>query len=237
MNLLAKNKLRYLNLALLLFDIFMFYLVYVCPAPTGPLLPLEGSTFREEVLGEDVSESPPAASPSAPSPTVPAPAPTPVTASARESLVEVEETPPATDSPSDSGTSDDASDPASMSNSSAAPPPPSPPPSPSLEPPSATTTAETVSQSLTNHEKTLSLYELFSREVQSVFDFASWEKAVAEAGLEVDAYQLVGETVVNGDWAEQEVELTTVDGNVHRYLLVLVKEDDEWRLFGTIEKD
>lgn len=83
----------------------------------------------------------------------------------------------------------------------------------------------------------MEIYELFSREIKAVFDFASWERAVAEANLVVEAYQLVGGTIVRGDWAEQEIELAASDGESRRYLLVLVNEDNEWRLLGTIEID
>lgn len=237
MTLPTKNKFRYFNITLLLFDILMVYLVYVREPPRAEPPPSSPAPVSlPEVLGENVAESPPStpsASPltssPAPSTAVPVPALTAVTASVNESPAEVEESPPAADSPNDSETSDQTP----SSNQSAVSPPPTPPP----EPPSATATAKQVVQNLSHAEKTLELYELFSREVRSVFDFASWEKAVAEASLEVDAYQLVGETVVNGDWAEQEVELTTADGETQHYLLVLVREDSGWRLWGTIAKD
>lgn len=104
-----------------------------------------------------------------------------------------------------------------------------------VDAPSATAAAQRVAESLKDPKMLPDLYNLFSHELTSIFDEESWQEALTAGGSEILEVGL-GTILLNGDWAEQEITLKTVEGWTLKYLMVLHLENDEWKLWGTISE-
>jgi len=100
--------------------------------------------------------------------------------------------------------------------------------------PSATASAQLIAQTLENPTTLPNLYNLLSKEVTAVFSKDDWQEALLNTE-KISSAQLLGELKISGDWAEQEIVLTQTDGTSQKFLMVLVEEDGEWRLLGTIK--
>jgi len=135
---------------------------------------------------------------------------------------------------SDDSNSDHNPDPEPEINSPTEAEAPSTPPPPKDETPSATASAQLIAQTLETPAALPNLYDLLSREITTLFTEDDWQEAVSNS-TEISSAQLLGEPKISGNWAEQEIVLTQPDGTSQKFLMVLVKEDGEWRLLGTIK--
>lgn len=82
------------------------------------------------------------------------------------------------------------------------------------------------------------LPELLSSELTQNFSGEEFEAAIdaaAEAFGEIESISYPEEFVIQGDWAEAEIEITTTKGQVLKFLVIFHKEDGEWKIFGTEE--
>jgi len=87
---------------------------------------------------------------------------------------------------------------------------------------------------LADPDQTLDLYDYFSLELKKVYSREDWEAAVSESSFSITACQLLGSVDESGDWAKQEMQLTTSDEEGYLFRTVLFKEDEMWKIFGTV---
>ncbi len=80
--------------------------------------------------------------------------------------------------------------------------------------------------------------DLLSSELTQNFSQEEFETAADEAAEtfgEIESFNFPRELVVQGDWAEAELEITTTQGQVLKFLVIFHREDGAWKIFGTEE--
>lgn len=73
-----------------------------------------------------------------------------------------------------------------------------------------------------------------SQNLNQTFPKEIWEKELSNKS-KIQSISLLKEPTIHNDWSEAQVEVTSEDGQIKRYLMVLHLEGGEWKIFGTEE--
>ncbi len=93
------------------------------------------------------------------------------------------------------------------------------------------TQADTAIQDLENSD-TASMINLLSSDLTSTYSAADLENAFAASGQQVLSFRNLGDPNITGDYADQNVEVTTTTGT-YNFQVFLHKESGTWKIMGT----
>lgn len=82
------------------------------------------------------------------------------------------------------------------------------------------------------------LFTLLSDDIKDTFEQIEFNRAVTQQDVNIVSVELMGEVIrLSEDWAEFTLEIGLEDGRGQLFLVVLHKEDEAWRIFGSKEKE
>lgn len=80
------------------------------------------------------------------------------------------------------------------------------------------------------------LYDYFSEEITDNFSKEDFVNGLQDAAVDIRGAEIISElTVINdaGDWAEAKIRILLEDSATLDFLVILHKENGDWRIFGT----
>lgn len=109
--------------------------------------------------------------------------------------------------------------------------PPIPPPPTISDATSIQNQADAAIQNLENDD-TAAMLSLFSSDLTSTYSASELAVALSTSGQQIQSFRNLGDPNITGDYADQNVEVTTNMGT-DRYQVFLHKENGTWKLMGT----